>query len=165
MLLFAVPIDSYFGDENSYPDLTIDDIAEMIELYNYYRHSDYPLSYDDLAFMFNCSVNNIKKVFRGTHPAQTEQRALRRAERRWEGKDWGGTEQSEVTTPIIPSPVRFDARGRKRLTHCSAGHELTDDNLYVDKHGKTTRKCLTCYQQARAAAKAQREARKRGNNP
>lgn len=116
--------EDYFN-HRPWPPLTYADVLEMIDLYRYFGGTEYPLTHDDLAFMFNCSPADVKKVFRGAHPEQ---------KKRKDGK-------------IVPPVESNETRGRKKITHCSAGHMLTDDNLRRTRNGEITRNCVICYEE------------------
>ena len=48
--------------------LTLDDIREMVECYEYYRTGPCPMTFLDVAFVFDCSVQTVKRVFNDSHP-------------------------------------------------------------------------------------------------
>ena len=49
--------------------LTADDIREIIDCYEYYKDCHAPMNFHDLAFVFDCSHQTIRRIFAGVHPA------------------------------------------------------------------------------------------------
>ena len=101
--------------------LTKADVIEMLECYEYYRHSSAPMNHADIAHVFEVSLGTVKKVFAGTHPL-------------CEG---------------YGKPKEAKKLGRTKGTissHCKQGHALEGDNLYsyVDNKGNLSRRCRLC---------------------
>jgi len=48
--------------------LTLEDLVEIIDCKAYYEHSSAPMNFYDLAFVFECSVQTVKRIFNNTHP-------------------------------------------------------------------------------------------------
>ena len=104
-------------------DLSLEDILEMIEAYEYLLGHHSQMTYNDLAFMFDTSLNVVKAVMSGTHPLQVGKPTRLRKERK----------------------PRTDIKPRKLKTHCKQGHELFGDNLRIyDYDGKIVRQCKQC---------------------
>ena len=104
-------------------DLSLEDILEMIEAYEYLLGHHSQMTYNDLAFMFDTSLNVVKAVMSNTHPLQVGKPTRLRKERK----------------------PRTDIKPRKLKTHCKQGHELFGDNLRIyDYDGKIVRQCKQC---------------------
>lgn len=57
--------------------LTPDDVREIIECYEYYRSGPAPMTFRDLAFVFDCSHQTIQRIFNNSHPLQLKYKELR----------------------------------------------------------------------------------------
>ena len=111
-------------------DLTLPDILEMIEAYEYLLGHPSQMTYNDLAFMFDTSLNVVKAVMSGTHPLQVQ------------GFSPALGEPARIKRVSKP---RTDIKPRKIKTHCKQGHELFGDNLRIyDYDGKIVRQCKQC---------------------
>jgi hypothetical protein len=101
--------------------LTKADIVEMIECYEFYLDTHCPMTYADVAFVFDVSPATVKKIFSGTHPLCDDYK-------------------KPAAVPKKP--------GRKKgfSSHCKQGHEMSGDNLYeyVDNKGVYSRRCRLC---------------------
>jgi hypothetical protein len=101
--------------------LTKEDVVEMLECYEYYRHSSAPMNHADIAHVFEVSLGTVKKVFAGTHP-------LCDGYKKPDGPKRAGRKKGTV------------------YTHCKRGHPLEGDNVYsyVDNNGNLSRRCRLC---------------------
>jgi hypothetical protein len=111
-------------------NLSLEDILEMIEAYEYLLGHHSQMTYNDLAFMFDTSLNVVKAVMAGEHHLQTT-----------------GPRPKRPRKPRVEGP-------RKLKTHCKRGHEMSGDNLRIyDYDGLMKRQCKACQQEYRILKK------------
>ena len=117
--------DYFFKKTGRRDHVTVDDIREIIECYEYYLDTHAPMNNYDLAFVFGYSLATIQKIMYGKHPLQTK--------------------RGRKTGILLPRAPRLRELYATK-THCRNGHEFTKDSvyLYTRPNGQMTRKCRIC---------------------
>jgi len=104
--------------------ITLEDIEEMIAAKEWYDDTTAPMNFHDIAFMFDCGLNTVRKVFSGKHPLQLKEQRDRK-----------------IARGFIDAALPAKKRGRPPKTHCSAGHAMTGDNVVQYDKARVCRAC------------------------